>query len=90
MRTRLFSLNGAVTLGIIAFLTLMARITLLDSLFVSEFRTMLPEDQPVRLALVMLGYMVFVGGWVWSLLAAVRGSQAGLMVLLVFSLLTQR
>jgi hypothetical protein len=87
MRTRFMSLNGAITFGIIAFLTMMARTTLVDALFVSEFRNMLPENQPVTIGLVMLVYMVFVGGWVWSLLAAARGSRAGLIVSLIFSLI---
>ncbi len=69
------SLNEAVTLSTIAFLTLMARLTFLDALYVPEFRTILPENQPVTIALTMLVYMILVGGWVWSLLAAARGRQ---------------
>ena len=82
------SLNGAVTLGIIAFLTLMARLTFLDALYVPEFGVMLPENQPVTIALTMGVYMVLVGSWVWSLLAVARGSRVGLIVSLLFSLLT--
>jgi hypothetical protein len=36
---------------------------------------------------LVLGYMLFVAGWVWALLAAGRGSRAGLIVALIFSLL---
>lgn len=82
------SLNGAITFSIFAFLTMMARIALLDAMFVPEFRTMLPEDRPASIVLVMLVYMVFVGGWVWSLLAASHGRRGGLTVVMVYSLFT--
>ncbi len=82
------SLNGAITFSIFAFLTMMARLTFLDALYVPEIRTMLPEDQPVTIGVVMVVFMVFVGGWVWSLLAAARGSRVGLMLSLIFCLFT--
>lgn len=88
MKISFLSLNGAVTLGIIAFLTLMARLTFIDALYVPEFRTILPENQPVTIALMMMVYMILVGSWVWSLLAAEHGSRIGLTVSLLFSLLT--
>ncbi len=88
MRTWFMSLNGAITFSIIAFLTMMARITFLDAMFVPEFRNMLPEDRPASIALMMLVYMVFAGGWVWSLLTASRGSRGGLTVVMLFSLFT--
>lgn len=87
MKTWFTSLNVAITLSVVALLTILARITYLDALFVSEFRKGLSEDQPWPIALSMLGYMAFVGGWIWALLAAGRGSRAGLIVALVFSLL---
>ena len=31
--------------------------------------------------------MVFVGSWIWALLAATRASRAGMIVALIFSLL---
>ncbi|MDX1992903.1 MAG: hypothetical protein SF029_10955 [bacterium] len=80
------TLNGAITFSIFAFLTMMARITFLDAMFVPEFRNLLPEDQPVNIALMMLWYMVFIGGWVWSLLSAARGNRRGLIVSLIYSL----
>lgn len=83
MKTWFTSLNVAITLSVVALLTLLARITYLDALFVSE----LSEDQPWPIALSMLGYMAFVGGWIWALLAAGRGRRAGLIVAFVFSLL---
>ncbi len=86
MWTWFTSLNGAITLSIFAFLTMMARITFLDAMFVPEIRIMLPEDRPASIVLMMLVYMVFVGGWVWSLLAATRGSRTGLIVSLIYCL----
>jgi hypothetical protein len=86
MRTWFMSLNGAITFSIIAFLTMMARITFLDAMFVPEFRNMLPEDHSASIALMMLVYMVFAGGWVWSLLDAAHGSRRGLIVSLIYSL----
>ena len=86
MRTRIVSLNVAVTLGVIAFLTLLTRITFLDAMYVPEFRILLPENQPLTIAVVMGVYMVFAGAWVWSLLAAAHGSHAGLIASLIFCL----
>ena len=80
------SLNGAIRFSIFAFLTMMARITFLDVMFVAEFRSMVPEDRPVSIALMMLWYMIFIGGWVWSLLSAARGTRTGVMVALIYSL----
>jgi hypothetical protein len=80
------SLNGAIRFGIFAFLTMMARITFLDVMFVSEIRDMLPQNQPVNIALMMLWYMFFIGGWVWSLLSAARRNRIGLTVALIYSL----
>ncbi len=88
MRNWLVSLNAAVEFGVIALLTLMARLTFLDALYVPEFGAMLPENQPATIALSMLVYMVLVGCWVWSLLAAAHSSRTGLIGSLLFSLLT--
>lgn len=80
------SLNGAITLSLIAFLTMMARLTFLDALYVPEIRTMLPENQPVTIAVVMVVFMVFVGSWLGFLLAAARGSRTGLIASLIYCL----
>ncbi|CAG0998042.1 hypothetical protein ANRL4_02922 [Anaerolineae bacterium] len=88
MRNWLLSLNGAVTLAIVAFATLIARVTFLDALYVPEFRVMFPESQPAGIALMILIFMVFIGVWVWSLLAASRGSRGGLTVVLLYNLFT--
>jgi hypothetical protein len=88
MKTWLVSLNGAVSLAILAFATLIARITFLDALYVAEFRVMLPENQPISIAVMIVIFIVFIGVWVWSLLAASHGSRGGLIVVLLYSLFT--
>jgi hypothetical protein len=82
------SLNGAVTLAIVAFATLIARVTFLDALYVPEFRVMFPESQPTGIAVMIVIFMAFIGVWVWSLLAASRGNRGGLIVILLYSLFT--
>jgi hypothetical protein len=88
MKTWVVSLNGAVALTIVAFATLIARVTFLDALYVPEFRVMFPENQPAGIAVMIVIFMVFIGVWVWSLLAASRGSRGGLTVVLLYSLFT--
>lgn len=88
MKNWVVSLNGAVTLAIVAFATLIARVTFLDALYVPEFRVMFPESQPLGIAVMIVIFMVFIGVWVWSLLAASRGSRSGLIVILLYSLFT--
>ena len=82
------SLNGAVTLSIIALLTLIARVTFLDAMYVPEFRDMLPESQPATIALVSVTYMLVIGIWLWSLVSASHGNKFGLVTSLGFSLFT--
>ncbi len=81
-------MNGAVTLAIVSFATLIARVTFLDALYVPEFRVMFPESQPLGIAVMIVIFIVFIGVWVWSLLAASRGSRGGLTVVLLYSLFT--
>lgn len=88
MRTGLLSLNTSIALAIVAFATLIARVTFLDALYVPEFRVMLPENQPAGIAAMIMVYMVFIGVWVWSLLTAARGSRGGVVVVLFYSLFT--
>ena len=88
MKTWLLSLNGAVSLAIVAFATLIARVTFLDALYVPEFRVLFPENQPTGIAVMMVIFIGFIGVWVWSLLAASRGSRGGLIVILLYSLFT--
>lgn len=88
MRNWLLSLNAAITLSTIALLTLLARLTFLDALYVPEIRVMLPEDQSVAIGVTMVVYMVFVGGWIRALLTSAQGNRAGLIVSLIYSLFT--
>lgn len=60
---------------------------ILEVRFVTEIVNALPPNQPGQVALVMLPIVVFFGGWLWALLAAVRNSRAGLIAALIFSLL---
>lgn len=88
MKNWVVSLNGAVALAAIAFASLIARVTFLDALYVPEFRVMFPENQPTGIAVMIVIFIIFIGVWVWSLLAASRGSRGGLIVILLYSLFT--
>lgn len=73
MKNWFTSLSGAITLSLIAFLTFLGR-AFLDWRY--ESPNLDPAgnwDTPVALI-----YMALAGGWLWSLLAAVRGSRWGL------------
>ncbi|NIS83504.1 MAG: hypothetical protein GTO14_25650 [Anaerolineales bacterium] len=81
MRNRLISLNGAITLSVIALLAFLGRGFM-------DWRYEYPLQDPSGAwdlpgALV---YMALAGAWVWSLLAAARGSRRGLIVILVLAL----
>jgi hypothetical protein len=79
------SVRGALTLAAIAFLGGLAQVILIVG-FVSEFARFVRQDQPGQLALVILVFLGYFGGWVWALLAAARGSRSGLIGALIFSL----
>lgn len=49
---------------------------------------MFPESQPAGIAVMIVIFVGFIGVWVWSLLAASRGSRGGLVVILLYSLFT--
>lgn len=82
MKAWFTSLNGAIALSMIALLTFLGR-TFLD------FQYVMPDFFPSsgQTALGVVVYMALFGGWLWGLLAAVRGSRGGLIALLVFNLL---
>jgi hypothetical protein len=84
----LLSLRGAVALSVIALLTFIARITGLDAIFVLPSEMGVREDQVLTVGLFMLGVAALFGAWIWALLAAARGSRAGMIVALIFSLFT--
>ncbi len=86
MKTWFTSLNGAVMLSVLTLLTLLG-FTFLFAMFVLPDEMGVGQDQPATVALYMLWTMALFGGWVWALLAAVRGSRGGVIVALIFSLL---
>ncbi len=82
MRNWLLSLNGAITLSAIAFLTFLGR-ALMDWRY--EYPNQDPAgnwDMPGALI-----YVVLTGGWLWGLLAAMRGNRRGLIGCLIAVLL---
>jgi len=86
MKKWFMSLNGAVVLSVLAWLTFLA-FNFLYALFVAG-EMGLREDQPVKAAQFIAGSLAVFGGWVWALLASVRGSRGGMIVALIFSLLS--
>ena len=88
MKNWFTSLNGAVTLSVLALLTLLARSMGLDAMFVLPDKMGVRQDQPATVALLMVWTMALFGGWIWALLAAVRGGRGGVIVALIFSLLS--
>jgi hypothetical protein len=85
MNTWFTSPRGALTLSAIAFVGGLAQLILIVG-FVSQFARFVREDQPGQVALVILFFLGFYGGWVWALMAAARGSRGGLIGALIFSL----
>jgi hypothetical protein len=84
MKTWFTSLNGAITLSVIALLTFLGR-TLIDFRYVAlEFEQM-EHILPVTLPYTLFALLLF-GGWLWALLAAVQGSRGGLIATLVYNL----
>ena len=81
----LSSLNGAITLSVIALMSIVGR-SFLDARYV------LTEDMPNAGKGAIAGWalfvMVLVGGWVWALVAAVQGSRGGLIAALALALFT--
>jgi uncharacterized YccA/Bax inhibitor family protein len=79
------SRNGAITLSVLALLSLLGR-TLLDYryIFAGEFSSYGPGS----IGLATLFYVAIAGGWIWGLLAAAGGRRGAWTALLVFALLT--
>lgn len=82
MKTPTRSLNIAILVSVIAYLTGIARL-MLDLRFVPEVFSAMLEDQPGQTALVMLFFLAIYGGWLWALLMAARGLRRGLIALLI-------
>src|SRR5262245_24602219 len=85
-KTASLSLNIAIVLSSIAFLTGIARL-ILDVRFVPEVVNAMPETQPGQVALVMALFGAMFGGWLWALLSATRDNRRGQIALLIFDLL---
>jgi len=83
--TWLTSLNGAITLSVIALMSFVGR-SFLDARYV------LTEDMPDASKAMVGGWalftMVIVGSWAWALVAAVQGSRGGLIALFAIALFT--
>ena len=83
MRNWFLSLNGAITLSVIAFLTFLGRL-FLDWRYESQ---LMGAAGSIQEALNVLLFLAFAGGWVWAMLAAIRGSRRGLIACLILALL---
>jgi hypothetical protein len=82
MKTWFSSHNGAITLSAVALVAFIAR-SLLD------FQFVMPEffSAMGQVAVSIVIYMAFFGGWLWGLLAAVQGSRRGMIAALIFPML---
>lgn len=76
------SLNGAITLSVLALLSEAWR-GFLDAMFV--FPTDIADEGLMNLAAVI--FTLLFGGWAWSLVAASRGSRRGLIAAFALNLL---
>lgn len=82
MKSWFTSLNGAVTLSVIALLTELWR-AFVD--FQYEYAQVLDSTSAVLLGTLL--YTAFFGGWAWALLRAMRGSRSALIAALILNLL---
>jgi hypothetical protein len=82
MKNWIVSLDGAITLSAVAFLTFIGR-AFMDWRF--EYPLQDPEGSWATLGAVI--YMLLAGGWLWGLLAATKGSQRGLIVCLIWAVI---
>jgi hypothetical protein len=88
MKKWLSSLEGVLSLSVLALLTFLARIIGLDAMFVLPNEMGMSEDQAGAVALFMFGTMGLFGVWIWALLAAVRGGRRAMIGLLLLNLFT--
>ncbi len=82
MKTWFNSLNGVISLSTMAFLVFLWTV-LLDWRYIYGLITL----GMVEVGLGTLAYTVYLGIWLWGLLAATRGKRSGLIAALVFALL---
>ena len=82
--TWLTSLNGAITISVIALMSFVGR-SFLDARYV------LTEDMPNASKAMVGGWalftMVLVGGWVWAIVAVAQGSRGGLIAAVLIAAL---
>lgn len=82
MKTWFTSLDGVLTLSALAFLSFLGR-TFLDYQYVmGDF-----FPSPAQAGAGIVVYVLLLGGWLWGLLAAARGSRRGWIAALGFTLL---
>ncbi len=82
MKRWVLSLNGAITLSLIALLTFLGRGFM-------DWRYEIPLQDPSGVWDIpgAIIYMGFAGGWIWGLLAAAQNSRRGLTAILLLALL---
>lgn len=81
MKEWMVSINSVITVSLISLLVFLGR-TFFDFYYVyPEFNLGISV-----LTLIILANMALFGGWIWSLLSAVRGSRRGLILVLVFDI----
>lgn len=82
MKKWITSLNGMITLSVLALLAFLGRAFM-------DWRYEYPKQDPSGAFDIpgVLVYMALTGIWVWALLAAARGSRRGLTGLLLLALL---
>ena len=83
MKNLFLSLHGAITFSVIALLTFLGRL-FLDWRYESQ---LMGAAGSIQEATNVLLFLAFVGGWVWALLAAIRGSRGGLIACVILALL---
>jgi hypothetical protein len=87
MKTWFISLNVAMILSVIAFVTNLQMLVLVAT-YDPAFEDFLGHpDQTGRVGLGTLWLLVFYGGWIWALIASARGSRGGKIGVIFFNLL---
>ena len=83
MKNWFLSLNGAITLSVVALLVFLGRV-FLDWRYESH---LLGTEGSFEEFLYILMFLAFAGSWVWGMLAAKSGSRGGLFACLILELL---
>ena len=80
MKTWLTSLNGALTLSVLALLSFIGY-TLMEMRY--YFAKWIPGDSAAAIETIVI--LLIVGGWLWALFAMTNGRRGGLIALLALS-----